>query len=116
MSKKQEWLDWVNSRPQQVRELIKAYPPGTYIMKEWAPYAISCPGTKVFIISWGEDGKVGAVVTPENKLPSAIEHEMLKCIEHGTLENYEKIKNSPVKVRIDPKYMELLELEDLDEE
>lgn len=67
---------WTISRPLAIQGLLEAYPSDVeYIIKENAPFAISCPGTKVGIISYREEGDVKIIIPHENKLPSAIEHE-----------------------------------------
>lgn len=100
---------WFSERPPHVQEMIKKYPPGKYVVRQGAPYAISCPGTIVEIVSYGEDGEVGVTIKPENKLPEAIEHEKRLALQHGTPpEKLKKLQESGVMVRIDPKYLTLI--------
>ena len=99
-----EFKDWYKSRPKKIQEMIKAYPPGKYMVKKDAPYTITSPGCLVELASWNESGQVLAVVTkPTNQ---ANDEALLKSIEFG---------NGPKKAQgiacyIDPKWLELTEL------
>jgi hypothetical protein len=103
---KQEWENWLATRPQVIKELAQKFPPGEYIMKAGAPYGLSCAGTKVQMHSYHEDGTVSVVVLAEHKTAEGLEHESKLC------EQYEKDKqeahNANVKVNIDPVWMEMI--------
>jgi len=114
--REQEWLNWVASRPEEIQKIIAKYPPGEYRMTKDSPYGISCPGTKVILISYSEDGKLGVVVTPENKLPEAIEHEKELLRKHNRLHKFEEITAQAVKVAVEPKYVELIKAFNMAEE
>ena len=62
-----EYLEWINSRPPKVKELIYETPPGLYEISFLAPYRITFPGSKVFIHSYTELGEIGVVLAPEHK-------------------------------------------------
>ena len=109
MSKKQDWENWVASRPEKVKKLIAEFPPGEYVMLPGAPYGVSTPGTIVILRSYQENGEVSIIVPAENKTPKAIEHESYLGMMHNkTQEEIEKIHKSNIQVIIDPKYMELV--------
>jgi hypothetical protein len=108
MGAKQEWLDWVTTRPKNVQDLIAKYPPGQYMIKPDAPYGVSCPGTMVTLYSYGNDGMIGVVVKPEDKLPEALEFERELLEKHGRLHKLKEIQGSAIQVSIDPQYMELI--------
>lgn len=100
-----EYDAWFNSRPKVVQDLITKYPfDKSYRIKEGAPYAISCPGTKVHIHSYTEGGKIGVVVMAEEKMAEAKIHEMELCAKFG--KDYDEITKQNVKVEIDPIYLE----------
>ena len=115
-SKKEQWLEWIKSRPESVQEIISKYPPGEYLIKEGAPYGVSCPGTKVILHSYGEDRTIGVIVPAENKLPAALEHERKLAIQHNKLSKLAEFHASNVKVFVDPQYLELTEAYKMGEE
>lgn len=45
-----EFENWLSTKSAIIQELGKNYPPGEYIIKEGAPYGISCEGTKVTLL------------------------------------------------------------------
>lgn len=98
-----EFKEWLETRPESIKKLANKYPPGDYIIKEGAPYAISCQGTTVSLYSYLESGYVTVVVLAENKLPKAIEHENELCEQYG--KNKEQVHASNVKVQIDPVWL-----------
>ena len=113
MSNKQEpgsWVEWVESRPQVIKDLIFDFPPGIYRIKPGAPYGVSVPGTEVQMHSYLEDGTVRVIVPAKNKKPEALEHERMLCLEHGkTEEEMQKMHDSNILVNIETQWMELVE-------
>ena len=102
-----EYREWLETRPQIIKDLAEAYPPGEYRIKENAPYSISCPGTRVFLEGYREDGQVIVVIRAEDKLQDALDSETLLALEHGKFHEIEKIHGSNVIVRIDPVWLKL---------
>jgi len=102
---KQQYDEWFNSRPKVIQDLILKYPHDKqYRMTKDAPYSISCPGTKVSIHSYMENGNIGVVVMAEEKMAEAKLHEMELSAQYG--KNYDKITKQNVKVEINPIYLE----------
>jgi len=115
MSYKDTFNAWLAEQPQVIQELATAYPPGTYKIKEDAPYAITNPGSKVLLISYTQSGQVGVVIKAEDKSKEAIEHEEMLCQRYKkTKEEAEQLKAADVSVHVDPQYLELVHNE-LDE-
>jgi hypothetical protein len=96
--------EWLETRPESIKELAAKYPPGEYIIKEGAPYGISAPGTKVILHSYFEDGNVRVAVLAENKTAAGLEHERKLAEEYN--KNVEDIHKQNVLVEIDPVWME----------
>ncbi len=115
MSQRSDWNEWVASRPQNLQVLIALYPPGEYVMNQDAPYGVSCPGTKVYLHSYNENGTIGVIVTPENKLPAAYEHEKYLAEKHGKLDKLREIHAQAVKVFVDPQYVTLVKELEMEE-
>lgn len=106
--RKKEYEKWFNERPKVIQDLILQYPfEKKYKIREGAPYAISCPGTKVSIASYVENGNINVIVMAEDKLPEAIAHEKKLCEEHGT--DFEFATKQNVKVEINPLYLEQID-------
>lgn len=104
------WEEWVESRPQVIKDLIFDFPPGIYRIKPGAPYGVSTPGTEVQLHSYMEDGTVRVIVPAANKSPEALAHERMLCEEHGkTDEEREKLHNSNILVNIETQWIELVE-------
>lgn len=101
-----EFKKWLKTRPAVIQELAGKYPPGEYIIKDGAPYGVSCPGTKVHLNSYYENGLVSVIVMAYDKLPQAIHHEILLCSKHG--KNAKEIHKQNIKVDIDPIWMKPL--------
>ena len=111
MAQEQTWEEWVASRPEDIQKTIANFPPGEYRIKQGAPYGVTTPGSKVRVHSYGEDGTIGVIILAEDKSPEAIAHEEeLGRKYNKTPEEIADIHSRPVKVFIDPKYMELIEL------
>lgn len=112
---KKEWYDWFNSRPKEIQELVKKYPPGTYKIKPGAPYAISCPGTIVQLYAYiensedGEENEVSVIIFPSELLVEAKKHIKYLCQKHGT--NYTNNINTPTKTNVETQYLELIEID-----
>lgn len=100
-----EFEDWLKTRPAIIQELGRNYPPGEYIIKDGAPYGVSCPGTKVHLNAYCEDGTISVIVKAEDKLPQALEHEARLCIKHGN-NNAAEIQASNIQVYVDPKWLQ----------
>ena len=109
--RRKEIEKWFETRPPLIQELGKKFPPwGKYIMKEGAPYGVSCPGTHVIVDGYTEDGELIIIVPAENKLPEAIAHEARLCDMHGRTEEEKKyIHNSNVQLRVHPDWVEKIE-------
>jgi hypothetical protein len=72
-----------------------------------APYAISCPGTVVSIISYQETGMIRVVVLAREKTTQAIEHEKHLGKIHGREKvEIDKFSQTNVSAVIDPKRLE----------
>lgn len=108
--KQKEWEDWLETRPESVQRLARKYPPGKYRIKPGAPYGVSCPGTTVYIHGYTEDGEVIVLILAIDKLPEAIDHEIIVGKSHGrTDQELEEIHAMDIKTYIDPKWIELIE-------
>ena len=106
--RKQEYEKWFNERPKVIQDLITQFPfDKQYRIKEGAPYELSCPGTKVSIVSYVENGNINVAVMAEDKLPAAREHEKKLCEQHG--KDYETISRQNVKVEVNPMYLEQID-------
>lgn len=94
-----------------VKELAKKYPYYyRYKIKPGAPYGVSCPGTEVEFYSYNRGGLMCVIVLPENRLPTANEHEKKIAFQHGlSHEKLKKIQSNPVMVQIDPIFLERLD-------
>lgn len=101
-----ELQEWYDSKPQIIKDLYDRYPPGHYVIKAGAPYAISCPGTQVTVIGWSENGTIIIMLLAENKMKSALEHERKLCAQHGT--DADKANSSNLKINIAPEWLEPL--------
>lgn len=115
MSYKEQFEEWLATRPQAIQELAKQYPPGDYKIKEGAPYGITAPGCTVNLVSYREDGIVRVVLKAKDKSEAAIQHEDMLCDQYGkTDEEREEIHSSDVQAHVDPQWLELVhnELED----
>lgn len=100
-----QYDEWFNSRPKAVQDLILKYPHDReYRMAHDAPYSISCPGTKVTIHSYIENGNIGVVVMAEDKMPEAKLHEMELSNKYG--KDYDEVTKQNVRVEINPIYLE----------
>lgn len=109
MSYKDTFNAWLAEQPQVIQDLAAAYPPGTYKIKEDAPYAITNPGSKVLLISYTQNGQVGVVIKAEDKSKEALEHEEMLCQRYKkTKEEAEQLKAADVSVHVDPQYLELV--------
>jgi hypothetical protein len=109
MENKAEFDKWFKSRPPFIQAMIKQYPPdGSYRIRAGAPYAISCPGTPVTILSYNENGDVLVQILAADKLDSAREHEKMLCERYGRPQDFESITASDIKTYIDPIWLELV--------
>jgi len=105
------WEEWVESRPQAIKDLIFDFPPGIYRIRPGAPYGVSTSGTEVQLHSYMEDGTVRVVVPAENKSPEALAHEKMLGQKHGkTEEEMEKLHASNILVNIETQWMELVKI------
>jgi len=104
-----EFNAWIVTRPKIIQDLASKYPPANYLIKDGAPYDISCPGTKIKLHAYYEDGMVSVVIYPENKLPAAIEHEIrLGKRYNKSPEEMKEIHESETRVIIDPIWLEYI--------
>lgn len=100
MEKDPVFEEWIKTRPEVIQELAKKYPPGRYIIKEGAPYSITCSGSVVELFSYYEDGNVTVVLYPEDKRPEAIIHEAILGILHNRVTPI-----APIRAEVDPKWL-----------
>lgn len=101
-----EFQLWLKDKPDIIKKLAGAYPPGEYVMSDDAPYQISRPGTRVQLYSYSESGSINVVVLAESKLPEAIAHERALGKQYNKSEDeMEKIIASNILVEVDPKYL-----------
>lgn len=108
MTEEQQKLfdEWLSTRPESIKQLAAKYPPADYRIKEGAPYGISCPGTKVTINSYIENGDISVIVMAEDKLPAGLEHERKLAEQYEKLHMIEELHAQNVTVQIDPKWLE----------
>lgn len=107
-----EFERWLKTRPKVIQELGKKYPEGKYIIKDGAPYSISCAGTIVELVSYNGNGDVGVVVSAEHKKPEALNHEQRLGKKFGhSQEKMNEIKESNIKVQINPEWLEPIKQE-----
>lgn len=99
-----EFEEWLSTRPKVIQDLARKYPLGEYVIKAGAPYGISCPGTKVQMFSYHENGTVSVIVLARDKTPQGISHEKYLSDKFG--KNIDESIEADVKVNIDPKWME----------
>lgn len=105
------WAEWVESRPQVIKDLIFDFPPGIYRIKPGAPYGVSTPGTEVHLHSYLEDGTVKVVVPAANKSPEALAHERMLGEKHGkTPEEIKTLHEANILVNIETQWMELVKI------
>jgi len=104
------YFRWLETRPPFIRALATEYPPGWYIIKEGAPYAVSAPGTKVYLNGYNESGEVSVVVTVENRPTEANAHLERKLKEYGNLDR--SVFGKDIEVLIDPVWLEPVEEKD----
>ena len=115
MSYKEVFEPWLAQQPEAIQELAKTYPPGTYKVKEGAPYSITAPGCTVLLISWLENGMVGVLVEGKDKSEEALEHEAMLCEQYKkSKEETQNIHDASISAHVDPQHLELVtnELED----
>jgi hypothetical protein len=105
--KEPDFAEWYNNRPVKIQEMIKQYPFGTYKVKEGAPYAISCPGTIVEIVSYRENGEVKIIIPIINLQASAIVHivQLPKGQDQLTKQFHDPLSKA-ITVDIDPRYLD----------
>jgi len=109
MSYKDTFEEWLATRPQEVQELAKAYPPGEYRIKEDAPVKVTKPGKTVLLISYLEQGQIGVMIKGEDKSDDALEHETMLCERYKkSKEEVEQIHKQDVTVNVDPEWIELV--------
>jgi hypothetical protein len=100
MMKVAQMVDWYNSRPPLIRELISQYPFGNYKIKSGAPYAIACPGTEVEILCYERNGNITVLIPIGNLKPSAITH---------ILPFPESHRSRAIAEEVSPEYLERIE-------
>ena len=104
---KKEFQEWLDEQPAIVQKVGKEYPVyDQYVMKDGAPYEISCGGTIVTLYSYHENGHVSVVVMAKDKLPQAIAHEKYLGQKHGhSPEAIQKFHEGNVLMEIDPRWL-----------
>lgn len=109
MSYKDTFEEWLATRPQEIQELAKAYPPGEYKIKDDAPIKVVVPGKTVLLISYLEQGQLGVRIKGKDKSSDAIEHETMLCERYKkSKEEMEKIHKQDVTINVNPEWVELV--------
>lgn len=103
MTGKAEFEKWLSSRPTVIQDLGRKYPPGEYKIKEGAPYALTCPGTIVSIISYNENGTIQVRVDSWNMLPQAVEHS--NSMLHPQGRDHSEIAHKAIAAYVDPAHL-----------
>lgn len=105
---KPAFKEWYESRPPAIQELARNYPFDTYIMKEGAPYGLSCHGQIVHLHCYTETPSIKVVVMGVEKIQAAKQHEVDLYIEHNVKQrmSLQEIHNSNVVVEVDPIWLE----------
>lgn len=116
--------EWYNTRPEAVQRLIRKMPWETFIVKEGAPYGVSCPGQKVHLHCYIECRNCGkaymkVVVLGKEKIAAAKEHEkllyeinelsltaLLLSMREINSKTLEEIHAADIIVAVDPKWLE----------
>lgn len=70
-----EFWKWFHSRPLEIQAMIKAYPPARHIVKQGAPYGVTCEGSFVTPYAYMPNGHIQVILEAKDKLPRALEHE-----------------------------------------
>ncbi len=112
-----ENFNWYQSRPKHIQELAKQFPFDTYIIKNGAPYALSCPGQKVHFYCYTENiftGKacIKVIVKADEKLPAVLKHETdLYTVHNIRMKGVtlEQIHAKNIIVEVDPVWLEPVE-------
>ncbi len=106
----EEFNEWLDTRPQVIKDLVAKYPPfDKYIIRKGAPYAISREGTIVSIQCYFESGDVGVVVMARDKTKEAIDHEIYIGKTHNRSdEDIENFAKENVMCQIDPVWLKPL--------
>lgn len=109
---------WFDTRPKSIQDLIKKLPQETFIIKEGAPYGLSCPGQKVHLYSYVERPKfpdkplMKVVVLGAEKIPAAKEHEAYLYKQHNMKARgitLQQVFEKDVIVEVDPIWLQPLE-------
>lgn len=97
--------EWVETRPDHIRELISKYPPGHYLVKSFAPYAITAPGCEVELIGYKDDEVIVIVLksTPASDL---------HCLELSKKFGRGPTSAIGLEAKMSPEWLELLEVSD----
>jgi len=112
MGYKEEFEEWLETRPQIIQDMAKKFPPGDYLVKEDAPYGITASGCTVNLQSYREDGTVGVVIKGKDKSEAALEHERnLGARYNKTAEEMEHLHKQDVFAHVDPDWLELVKNE-----
>lgn len=106
--------DWYETRPPKIQELARKYPFENYIIKEGAPYGLSCPGQLVHLYSFNEhllndSVSVRVIVLGSEKIPAAKEHEEILFNELDMKlrgRTLEELHADNIMVNIDPIWLE----------
>lgn len=105
--KDKEFAEWYNTRSMLTKALILLYPTAGYKVKKGAPYAITCPGSTVYINGYCGDGNVKVVLLAKNFLPETKAHIKKLAEKHGT--DYEMLITRDTGAIVHPKWLELQE-------
>lgn len=111
---KETYIEWYNSRPEDIKALIDKYPPGLYEVIDGAPYTLSCSGQRVIIFGYrtGEypETCLVKVIIPHSLFcDEALENIRALCEKHN--KSFEEFKNKDIVVEVDPIYLKLIKLD-----
>lgn len=98
------FAEMYNSRPEQLKAIIRQYPFDTYRVKEDAPYALTPPGTIVQVRTYATDNQIRVLVYAKDLLPTALEY--IKSVCNNTGVDFEKKRTENVTSFIEPKWLE----------
>lgn len=107
-----QFKTWYAGEAKRIKEMVRKYPFQIYWITEDAPYALTCPGSKVYLFSYCKSGEVRVALMPQDFLPATIEHIRIICQENK--KDFDKVVKQGLTAVIDPKYLEPTECEEKD--
>jgi len=115
MSYKNTFEEWLKTRPEEIQEIAKKYPPGEYKINDDAPYALIMPGIHVIIIAYRDKNTVKILLAAQDKTEEILKREEQLGKKHGRSdEEIKHIHSANIMAYIDPCYLTLVR-SDLDE-